>query len=315
MSASPLVEQFQQAVIKLVPGFETSTEKIGLAVSGGPDSLALLLLAHSVFPDRIEAATVDHGLRPESRSEAEFVSVLCKERTIVHKILKPSIPIRGSIQAVARKARYGLLNDWVETNQLTFLATAHHADDQLETLIMRVLRGSGIDGMSGVRARRGHIIRPLLHMSKQSLADFVLQNGIAPIDDPSNRDQNFDRVRVRNALENLRGFDVGLASRSAEALDDAREAINWMVENLAQENIQRTDTGCILELEDVPHEIVRRLVLKCLHICDPALSPRGDQLEMCISKLHSGERTTLGNILCQGGEKWTFSPAPHRRSS
>lgn len=313
MKLSPLVDQFRQAVIKLVPDFPDSSKKLGLAVSGGPDSLALLLLAHHCFEGRVSAATVDHGLRQESRSEAEFVARICAERNIPHKILTPSIPIRGSIQAAARKARYELLNGWMETEKIAYLATAHHADDQLETLIMRVLRGSGIDGMSGVRARRGHIIRPLLHMSKQSLVQYVEENGIAPIDDPSNRDQSFDRVRVRNALKHLEGFDIGLASRSAEALDDARIAISWMVEKLAEECVTKTGKGCELHVADIPHEIERRLLLKCLHICDPALSPRGDQLEMCIIALKQGEKTMLGDVICKGGEKWQFSRAPARK--
>lgn len=299
----------------LVPGFGTSEETLGLAVSGGPDSLALLLLAHTSFPGRIAAASVDHGLRVEAHDECEFVAAICAERAIPHQILKPSFPIRGSIQAEARKARYSLLNAWVENRNIAWLATAHHADDQLETLIMRILRGSGIDGMSAIRAKRGHIIRPLLPFSKGMLVEFVTAQGITPIDDPSNKDQNFDRVRVRGALSKLSGFDVSLASQSAAALDDARAAIHWMVDELAAVHIQQTDDGCTLENYDFPHEIVRRLLLKCLHICDPALSPRGNQLEPLIRGLTQGETMTIGNILCKGGLTWTFAPAPKRNNS
>lgn len=313
MTEAALAARFEQAVAKLLPEFSDSDDLLGLAVSGGPDSLALLLLAHEVFPRRITAATVDHQLRPEGQAEARFVADLCSERGISHQILKPSVPIRGSIQAVARKTRYSLLNNWMESRNIAWLATAHHADDQLETLVMRLLRGSGIEGMSAIRARRGHIIRPLLHFPKQALADFVEAHDIAAVDDPSNRDQSFDRVRVRHALSQLHGFDVGLASQSAAALEDARSAINWMVEQLGDEHITKTDGGCRLERQDFPHEIVRRLLLRCLHICDPALSPRGEQLEQTIVALKSGKTITIGNILCQGDGYWAFSPAPKRQ--
>ncbi len=315
MTGNAPANRFREAVLALVPDFEKTDDIMGLAVSGGPDSLALLLLAHDNFPGRIAAATVDHGLRPEAHEECKFVASLCAARNIPHHILKPSTPIRGSIQVEARKARYSLLNGWLEHHNIALLATAHHADDQLETLIMRILRGSGIDGMSAIRARRGHIIRPLLPFSKEMLIQFVSAQGITPIDDPSNKDQSFDRVRVREALSNLSGFDVGLASQSAAALDDARTAIHWMVDELAMAHIRKTHDGCTLDKYDFPHEIVRRLLLKCLHICDPALSPRGSQLEPLIRGLIQGETLTIGNILCKGGLTWTFAPAPKRNNS
>ncbi|QTD57011.1 tRNA lysidine(34) synthetase TilS [Parasphingorhabdus cellanae] len=315
MTGDALIDRFREAVTTLVPDFEDSNAILGLAVSGGPDSLALLLLAHGSFSGRIMAASVNHGLRPAAKDECEFVAKICAERGIPHHILKPSTPIRGSIQAEARKARYSLLNGWMETQNIKWLATAHHADDQLETLIMRILRGSGIDGMSAIRAKRGHIIRPLLPFSKDMLVQFVSTQGVKAIDDPSNRDQNFDRVRVREALSQLSGFDVSLASQSAAALDDARAAVHWMVEELAASHIIQTADGCRLDNHDFPHEIIRRLLLRCLHICDPALSPRGSQLEPLIRDLKQGKTLTMGNILCKGGLTWTFALAPKRNNS
>ncbi len=310
-----LDKDFVAALSRLVPEFESNDQKLGLAVSGGPDSLALLLLAFAACPDRIAAATVDHGLRPDSRTEAEFVASICRERGIPHAILRPVVPIRGSIQSAARRARYGLLNDWMKENHIHWLATAHHADDQLETMIMRILRGSGIDGMSGIREKRSNIIRPLLHFQKSALISYVADQGIDAVDDPSNRDQGFDRVRVRNALKDLEGFDTSLASQSASALSAAREAIEWHVEQLAVDHVKTADSGCTLCKTDLPHEIQRRLLLKCLHICDPSLSPRGSQIDQTIIALERGETVTLGNILCRGGEIWTFETAPQRRNS
>lgn len=314
-AAASLDIRFVEALDRLVPAFASNDEKLGLAVSGGPDSLALLLLASGACPGRVAAATVDHGLRPAARTEAEFVAAICRERGIPHEILRPIIPIRGSIQSAARHARYGLLHDWMKEEHIHWLATAHHADDQLETMIMRILRGSGIDGMSGIREKRADIIRPLLHFQKSELVAYVADQGLDAVDDPSNRDQGFDRVRVRNALQDLEGFDTSLASQSASALGAAREAIEWMVERLAADHLTTTDLGCTLSHIDFPHELQRRLLLKCLHICDPALSPRGNQIDQTIIALEKGETVTLGNILCRGGAVWRFQPAPVRRNS
>ncbi|SIO16285.1 tRNA(Ile)-lysidine synthase [Parasphingorhabdus marina DSM 22363] len=315
MTEVSLQDRFALALNKLLPDFADNSDRLGLAVSGGPDSLALLLLAHQHSPDRIAAASVDHGLRPEARAECKFVASLCADRGIPHEILQPAIPIRGSIQAEARKVRYTLLGGWLERHQIAWLATAHHADDQLETLVMRILRGSGLDGMSAIRSRRGHIIRPLLHLAKDELAEFVAAQGITPIDDPSNADNSFDRVRIRKALAELQGFNVSNASQSAAALDDSRTALQWAVDQQADQHLRKTGTGAVLERWDFPHEIVRRLVLKSLHLCDPALSPRGAQLERTISALQQGQTVTIGDIICKGGKKWQFSKAPSRRSS
>lgn len=315
MPDADIIARFSDAIAELIPGFYDNDDRLGLAVSGGPDSLALLLLANAVFPGRIAAASVDHGLRPAARQECEFVAAVCADKNIPHQILRPTIPIRGSIQSEARKVRYALLNKWAEKNTIDWLATAHHADDQLETLIMRILRGSGIDGMSAIRSKRGNIVRPLLHFPKTMLVDFVTSRNIVPVEDPSNADNSFDRVRIRNALSELSGFDVSLASQSAAALDDARTALQWMIDKLSDQHVHETDTGCTLDRCDFPHEVIRRLVLKCLHICQPAVSPRGAQLERTILALQRKEKVTIGDVLCEGGKTWTFSPAPKRRNN
>src|SRR5687767_15062838 len=117
-------------------------EPLGVAISGGPDSLALLLLAAAAFPGRVAAATVDHGLRAESADEAHHVASVCAELGCPHNILAIAVPdgARG-IQAEARKARYGALRAWAEEAGIDQIATAHHADDQAETILMRLQRG------------------------------------------------------------------------------------------------------------------------------------------------------------------------------
>ena len=316
MSGGPLVGEFQEAFSRLLPDFGTNNDRLALAVSGGPDSLALLLLAHTSFPGRIAAATVDHRLRPEARAEAEFVGHICAEHGIPHDILVPAIPIRGSIQSEARKARYNSLHLWMEQKNLDWLATAHHADDQLETLVMRLLRGSGLDGLSAIRSKRGHLVRPLLAFPKQLLIDYIISQGLTPIQDPSNEDHSFDRVRIRGALTHLEGFDISLANQSASALDDSRAAMQWMVDRLAAEHIIISGDECVLHIVDFPREILRRLIIRCIHICDPALSPRGPQIERAIKALNFGNNFMIGDIICSPKKDqpshWQFAPAPPR---
>ncbi|MEC7398775.1 MAG: tRNA lysidine(34) synthetase TilS, partial [Pseudomonadota bacterium] len=118
-------------------------------MSGGPDSLALLLLAQAAFPGMVEAATVDHGLRSESADEARFVAGLCRDRGIPHEILTCAVEA-GNMQDRARSARYAALDQWAKEHAIAAIATAHHADDQAETLLMRLNRGSGLSGLSGI---------------------------------------------------------------------------------------------------------------------------------------------------------------------
>ena len=134
-----LVARFRRDAEALAPGFA----RLGVAVSGGPDSLALLLLAQAAFPGLVEAATVDHRLRPESTIEALHVEDICARLGCPHAILDVEVPDGpAGLQAEARGARYRALGLWAEARGLPHVATAHHADDQAETVLMRLQRGS-----------------------------------------------------------------------------------------------------------------------------------------------------------------------------
>lgn len=291
--------------------------QIGLAVSGGPDSLALLLMAHAAFPKAIMAATVDHGLRPEAAEEAAYVAQICAERGIAHSILKPDAPITGNIQSAARDVRYRLLGDWADTHGLRWIATAHHADDQLETLLMRLARGSGIAGLSAIRESNGRIIRPLLGFTKAELVAVCDAHHVDPCEDPSNANQEFDRVQIRQWLKSAPDLlDALRIARTVSALREAHDALEWMAATLEPERVAVAENrATTLDPSGLPPEIVRRLLIRALQSQDASIAPRGDTIDRALETLQSGGKLTIGVLLCTGGSLWRIEPAPPRKQN
>lgn len=287
---------------------------IGVCVSGGPDSVALLLLAQAAFPD-VEAATVDHGLRPESAAEAAYVAGLCEGLGVRHATLMLGPRDRGNLSDWARRERYGALVGWAGRRGRQILMTAHHADDQLETMIMRLNRGSGVAGLAGIRAVRDGLSRPLLTWRKAELEAVVRDCGLSPVDDPSNRDERFDRARLRKALASASWLDPIAASRSAAALADAEEALEWAAQMYEYRQVD-TDGGTVrFTPGHLPRELNRRITLNCLKRLNPAANPRGDALDRLIESLWRGETATLAGVVARGGSVWTFTTEPPRRKN
>jgi tRNA(Ile)-lysidine synthase len=311
-----LTQRFSAAIDALIGQAAASSGRFGVAVSGGPDSMALLDLAAQVFPGRVEAATVDHGLRPESGEEAAMVGAYCARRSIPHSILHPAVPIQGSLQAEARAARYALLDGWMDARGLDWLLTAHHADDQLETLVMRLNRGSGVAGLAGVRARRGRILRPLLAMRKAELAANVLAAAIPHVADPSNMDIRFDRARLRWHLTEAEWLDPVAAARSAAALADAEEALCWTTDGLYEQRVSRDAACLVLDTTGLPRELLRRLLARMMQeIAPDAPEPRGERIDQAIIQLCRGRRVSIGACVVAGGVQWSVRRAPPRRAS
>ncbi len=210
-----------------------------VAVSGGPDSTALLLMADDWARrrgrTRIEAATVDHGLRPESGEEAKAVAALCARLGVAHRVLQWKGPKPASrLQERAREARYRLLVDHANAIGADALLTAHHADDQAETVLFRLLRGSGVAGLRGMdltTTRDGMTIaRPLIGLKKRDLIAFVRARGAPFVDDPSNADPRFARTRLRALLERLSedGLDAAALDRLARRAGETEQALAHM---------------------------------------------------------------------------------------
>jgi tRNA(Ile)-lysidine synthase len=272
-------------------------ERLGVAVSGGADSLALLLLAQVALPGGIEAATVDHGLRAESAAEAEAVAAICAELGVIHERLTVEIAT-GNLQARARAARYRALAEWSARRGLAAVATAHHADDQAETVLMRLNRGSGVAGLAGVRPAELiegiQVLRPLLGWRKRELEDLCRAAGLTPARDPSNADPRFDRARMRAALAEAEWLDPAAIARSAEHLRDADQTLDWAAEH--EWNSRVTHEPDVLTYRPLAPRAVRLRILARM-IAVFGESARGSAVAALLDALESGGGGTLGGAL------------------
>ncbi len=305
------VNRFRSDLIRITGG----AGPFGVAVSGGPDSLALLLLCAEAFPDRVFAATVDHGLRAESAQEAAFVALLCQSMGVPHTVLEvPSSPV-GNLQAWARKERYLALECWAIERNIAAILTGHHADDQLETVIMRLNRGSGVSGLASIRERQGRVVRPLLQWRQAELEALVRQSGLDPVRDPSNVNDRFDRARLRKALRQTDWLDPLAAARSAVALSEAEDALAWATDKALVDHATFAEDTVAIDPKHLPAEIVRRMVKAAIRSINHEAEPRGDDIGRLTAALESGGIATLAGVRCAGGKRWHFSLAPPHRKN
>ena len=318
---STLVARFAADLDRLAP----ADSKLGLAVSGGPDSLALLLLAAAARPGKVEAASVDHALRADSATEAGMVAGVCAKLDVPHAILTAQWKTKPetAIQERARAARYLLLGRWLAERDLSALATAHHLDDQAETLLMRLNRGSGARGLAGMRAAaplpggEAGLLRPLLGWRRSELEAVCKTAGLSPVQDPSNEDEQFERVRVRRGLASAPWLDREGIARSAAHLAQADTALHWAVDKEWDAQVAQSDKEIVYR-PVAPYEIRRRVVRRSVAAFarEGRANPlRGRELDRLVAVLSQGGKATLRGVLCAGGQAWRFTPAPKRRST
>ncbi|CAA6606274.1 tRNA(Ile)-lysidine synthase [Rhodospirillaceae bacterium LM-1] len=231
------VSSFGQRMQRLGP-FE-SRPHLAVAVSGGSDSLALTLLTQEWARARdgwVTALIVDHALRPDSRSEAMQVKRWLKRQGVSTRILtwQGEKPANGRM-AAARNARYALLEDECEKMGILHLLLAHQMEDQAETCLMRLARGSGAEGMAAMSplayARHVRLLRPLLGATRQSLKDYLESRDQDWISDPSNDNPSFERVRVRQSLPQL--ARIGLSAQALAASADKFQRLKRYLEDEA----------------------------------------------------------------------------------
>lgn len=293
--------------------------KIGLAVSGGPDSLALLLLARTALPGEVEAATVDHGLRSGSAEEAAMVGRLCAALDICHAVLAVTVD-EGNLQTQAREARYAAMAQWAAERGLSALATAHHADDQAETLLMRLNRGSGAAGLAGVRARglvpgtSVPLLRPLLDWRRADLAKVVAAAGIEAAADPSNLDERFDRVRIRLAMTAADWLDPLALARSAAHLADADAALDWAARGEWAEQVAKGPLGMTYRPR-APRAIALRVLARIVTELGGE-KPRGGAVARLFDSLVARQPASIGALVARPmPDGWHFTRAPLRKGA
>lgn len=247
---------------------------LGVAVSGGGDSVALLRLARDWAARHgrgLSAITIDHGLRPEAAAEAETVARLCAGWGIPHAIRRWDSPHGpGNLQDRAREARRRLIAAWAAEAGIAAVALAHTRDDQAETFLLRLARGSGVDGLAAMApvTRAGGILwlRPLLGIDRASLRVFLQSEGIGWAEDGSNADLRFDRIRMRAALPGLAALGLGPArlAATAAAMARARVALEAATAALAARAARPQPFGEVLldpgELRPAPEELRLRLL-------------------------------------------------------
>ncbi len=292
----PLVQRFLNG-----PGL-ADVRALGIAVSGGGDSMALLHLAAEAGI-AARAVTVDHGLRPEAAAEAAEVARVCAGLGVPHDTLRwQGWDGRGNLQDQARRARYGLMADWARAAGLDAVALGHTRDDVAETFLMRLARGAGVDGLAAMQARRRHEgmlwLRPLLRFSRHDLREDLRRRGAGWIEDPSNENPAFDRVRIRKAMAGLADLGLGCErlAQVAGHLADVRAALDHQTRQAAG-RLVTLDRGDVIlghEALTLPAEILRRLLRQAVQwVASTEYGPRGPSLAQATARLTEGRGVTL----------------------
>lgn len=315
--APELADRFRRDLQQIWPQASEPGARLALAVSGGGDSLAMLLLAHAAIPDRIAAATVDHGLREGSAAEAATVVQLCRRIGVPHATLSVAVAA-GNLQDRARAARYGALARWCLGEGLRALATAHQLDDQAETLVMRLNRGSGLAGLAGVRARGAApdadllLVRPLLGWRRCELASVTEAAGVVPAVDPSNDDDRFERVRVRKALGKDGLLDPVMVARSAAMLGEAEAYVTQRIDAAFRERATWADGEARLSPGSSDFEAIElagRIVAGFGRVATRT------EVAAMVARLRRGENASLGGVLAKVRDgAWIFAAEPARGS-
>lgn len=294
--------------------------RLGVAVSGGGDSIALLhILSRCFAPGSVDlfAVTVDHGLRAEAQEEALQVQALCADLGVAHTTLRwKTWDGVGNMQERAREARYRLISEWAKTQDIAVFAVGHTADDQAETMLMRLARSSGVDGLAAMPLNRTifgiTLIRPLLGLTRQELRDYLNRHGVGWAEDPSNENTKYERIRTRETLKLLAplGITAKVLSDVAGNMDQAREALDWYT-FLAARDLAVVNGGDVLfdlrQFRALPGEIARRLLVRSVAwIGGTVRGPRRTPVSLALESIRAGRSSTLGgcNVLRHDNRVW-----------
>lgn len=284
---------------------------IGVAVSGGGDSMALLHLLHRLAQPlgfQIAAVTVNHGIRPAAVGEADFVARSCAQMNIPHDTLAwAGADANGNLMAAARVARYRLIADWGAARGIGFVALGHTLDDQAENFLIRLARKSGPDGLASMDMafeRHGvHWLRPLLQQRRGDLRDYLRRHGLGWIDDPTNEDDTFDRARARKALVTLYGLGItaDVLESVGQTMRSTRDALDHFTQRVAARAVSQQGGDLLVSFDPddpPPDEINRRLWRRILPwVSGAAYPPRNRVLWDVINDPTDGTATLGGCVI------------------
>jgi len=283
---------------------------VGVAVSGGSDSMAMLHLMARAAPQAgwsLRAVTVDHRLRPEAADEAAFVASVCAGLGVPHDVLVwEHGAIDGNLMQAASAARYGLMAKWAREKGVDLVTLAHTSDDQAETFLMGLGRAAGLDGLVGMRqafAVEGITFRrPFLLQTRAELREYLSQQSLTWIDDPSNDKDRFTRVKARRALKALKplGITVDRLSSVIVNLSMAQGVVQQALARAGRETV--TETAGSLRFERRPfmlcgEELQRRLLIAMIRwITGDRHAPRESKV-FALGRAMDGQRdATLGGV-------------------
>lgn len=293
--------------------------RIGVALSGGSDSTALLTLLTDAFgPHALFAVTVDHRLRDASHDEAERVGAFCAVMGTAHEVVTwTGWDGRGNMQGRAREARYRLIARWAAQSGIRAVALGHTRDDVAETSLMGLARSAGLDGLSAMRRQFDRedttFLRPLLHVARADLRAVLEKRGIGWIDDPSNADPRFERVRVRRALDLLApcGITAGRIAASARHLSEDRQAIRDHLREWAGHHSRQVSGDLVLKraaFDALPPSFGRRILSAGLvWVSGAEYAPRSAPVA---ALLETGSGTLAGCLVTADAQQWRIAREP-----
>ena len=306
--------KFNKKIDNFLDGLSYHPDTLGVAVSGGSDSLSLLYLINSWSNKKnlkIVILTVDHNLRNGSADEALYVGELCNKLGLIHKTLFwDHEDIEGNLSASAREARYRLMQNSIPSDAI--LITGHTLDDQAETFLMRLRRGSGVDGLASMAEQSylsfGNdgitIFRPLLDFERQTLRKVLKFYKVDWIEDPTNNDQSFERVRVRDLLAHFvdLGIDKNIIGRTALLMQSAKTALNHFASD-CYEKFGSCDNGDIIfdfsEFSKQPLDVKRRLISAAQKwISSQKYRPRLSQVDALINSIDEKVTFSGSGTIC-----------------
>lgn len=278
--------------------------KVAVGVSGGVDSMCLLYWLHNIKMD-VVCLHVNHRLRPEADTETEYVKSVCEKLNIpVHIFYWNDNKPESGLEAAARQARYKMMTDFCHENGIEYLLTAHQSDDQIETFLMNLSRGSGLFGLSGMMAESERdgikILRPLLNVPRSEIKQYCEDNNIKYFVDSMNTDEHYTRVKIRQN-RHLLDEKLGISdARILLAVQNLGRTRQWMEKYLDSriEMVIRSwgalflDSFLFDEAEEIRLKLLGMLIQK---IGGDDYIPRLNSLQNALSKLHSDCKFTLGH--------------------